>query len=109
MPRQVSWQFVAIKSQRVVHGLGAAAAVAGEGLVGTTSAAHASTSHEAPAAARIIAAKMPSFVMRAPCLNMDDCDLARVGRQVTVGAICGHGKKIPNPSGGRATVIFRCS
>src|SRR2546430_12216170 len=82
MPCQVSWQFVAIKSQRVAHGLGAEAAVAGDDLIGTTSAAHAPSSHEAPAAARIIAAKMPSFVMRAPCLNMDDCDLARVGRQV---------------------------
>src|SRR5260370_41792446 len=100
MPCQVSWQSAAIKSQALVHGLGAEAAVAGEGLVGTTSAAHASTSHEAPAAARIIAAKLPSFVMRAPCLNMDDCDLVRGGRKFTVGAISSHGWKSPKPSGG---------
>src|SRR5260370_2692967 len=87
MPCQVSWQSAAIKSQALVHGLGAEAAVAGEALVGTTSAAHASTSHEAPAAARITAAKMPSFAMRAspgralqcepPWLNMHDYDLVQ--------------------------------
>jgi hypothetical protein len=42
-----------------------------EAVVGMTSAAHA-TSYEAPAAASISAAKMPSFVMRAPCLDMDE-------------------------------------
>ena len=36
---------------------------------------------------------------------MDDCDSVKVRRQVTVGAICSEGRKISNPSGGRATVI----
>src|SRR5258707_15615391 len=96
MPCQISWQFVAIKSERLVHGLGAEAAVAGEALVRTPSAAPASAAHEAPAAVRIIAAKIPSFVMRAPGLNMDNCDLVKVARQATVGTICSHGRKIPN-------------
>ena len=65
MPCQVSSQFVAIKSQRLVHDLGAEAAVA-EVVAGMISAARASNPHEAPAAASISAAKMPSFVMRAP-------------------------------------------
>jgi methionine-rich copper-binding protein CopC len=50
--------------------LGAESAVA-EAVVGMTSAAHASISHEAPAAARIVAAKMLSFAMRAR-LDMDE-------------------------------------
>src|SRR6516165_11633780 len=70
MPCQVSWHFVATKSQKLMHGLGAEAAVA-EAVVGMTSAAHASISHEAPAAARIVAAKMLSFAMRARCFDMD--------------------------------------
>src|SRR6266699_240315 len=52
MPYQVSWQSVSIKSQRPVHVL--------------ASAALASTPQQAPAAARIVAAKMPSFVMASP-------------------------------------------
>src|SRR5215831_671054 len=72
MPYQVSWQFVSIKSQGPVHVLGAEAAAAGEAIVGTLSAAHASVSHAAPAAARIVTTKMPSFVMGAP-LAHDDC------------------------------------
>jgi hypothetical protein len=52
-----------------VHGLGVESAVA-EAVVGMTSAAHASISHEA--AARIVAAKMLSFAMRARCLDMDE-------------------------------------
>jgi len=48
-----------------VHGLGAEAAAAGGAFIGTMSAAHASISQEAPAAASITAAKMPSFAMRA--------------------------------------------
>src|SRR5262249_21848722 len=52
MPYQVSWQSVSIKSQRPVHVL--------------ASAARASTPQHAPAAARIVAAKIPSFVMAAP-------------------------------------------
>jgi hypothetical protein len=69
MPCQVSWHFVATKSQRLVHGLGGESAVA-EAVV--TSAAHASISHETPTAARIVAAKMLSFAMRARCLDMDE-------------------------------------
>src|SRR5258708_35236847 len=65
MPFQVSWQSVAIKSQPSVHALGAEAAVAAEAPVGTASAAQASTPQEAPPAAMITAAKMPSFAMRA--------------------------------------------
>src|SRR5882757_9681424 len=57
MPRQVSWQSVATKSQPSVHGLGAEAAVAAEALVGTASAAHAFISQAAPPAAIITAAK----------------------------------------------------
>src|SRR5262245_58870720 len=53
MPYQVNWQSVSMKSQRPVHVLAA-------------SAARASTPQQAPAAARIVAAKMPSFVMSAP-------------------------------------------
>src|SRR6516165_3005600 len=52
MPYQVSWQSVSMKSQRPVHVLGAA--LAGD------------TPQQAPAAARIVAATMPSFVMAAP-------------------------------------------
>src|SRR5690348_16540663 len=59
---QVSWQLVSMKSQSLVHGLGEEADVAAEVPVGTTSAAHASTAQEARAAARIIEARMPSFV-----------------------------------------------
>jgi hypothetical protein len=58
-----------MKSQKLVHGLGGEAAVA---HVGMTSAAHASTSQEAQETVIIIAAKMPSLVMRAPCLDMDN-------------------------------------
>src|SRR6266850_1000571 len=74
MPRQVSWQSVAIKSQPSAHGLGAVAAVA---PVGTASADHASTPQKAPAAARITAAKMPSFGMRASLADMHDCTLVQ--------------------------------
>src|SRR5258708_20170266 len=65
MPYQVSWQSVSMKSQRPVHVLGAALA--------------ADTPQQAPAAARIVAAKMPSFVMTAPCPNFDHRDLEDVG------------------------------
>src|SRR6266566_9828982 len=64
MPYQVSWQSVSIKSQRPVHVL--------------APAARASTPQQAPAAARIVAAKMPSLVMAAPCPNLDHRDL-RIG------------------------------
>src|SRR5262249_37714140 len=74
MPYQVSWQSVARKSQAPVHVLGADAdgvadVVAGAALLAAGSAAHAPLA--APAAARIIAAKMPSFVMAAPCLDIE--------------------------------------
>src|SRR6266699_453548 len=84
MPYQVSWQSVSIKSQRPVHVL--------------ASAALASTPQQAPAAARIVAAKMPSLVMAVPpaptwtivtwnwswqfplpCPNLDHRDLEDVG------------------------------
>jgi hypothetical protein len=74
MPYQVSWQSVSMKSQTPVHVLGADAdavadVLAGAALVVTGSAAHAPLA--APAAARIVAVKMPSFLMAAPCLNVD--------------------------------------
>ena len=71
MPCQVSWQFVAAKSQRLVHGLGAEAAVT-EAVVGMISAAHASTPCAAPAAASITAAEIPSLVLRALRLDMEE-------------------------------------
>src|SRR6266446_5998189 len=61
MPCQVSWQFVAIKLQPSVHVLGAEAAAAGGVFTGMVSAAQASTSQEAPAAARITANKVRNF------------------------------------------------
>src|SRR5215510_11436198 len=99
MPYQVSWQFVSIKSQTPVHvlgaeALGAEAAMAGEVAVGGISAAHAPLA--APAAAMIVAAKMPSLVMAAPLPNMDDRDSLKAGRQGTVGAICTIGAKFPS-------------
>jgi hypothetical protein len=66
MPCQLSWQLVSIKSQRLVHGLGAEAAAAGGPFIGMMSAAHTSTAHEAPATARTIPVEIPSFVMRKP-------------------------------------------
>jgi hypothetical protein len=82
MPYQVSWQSVAIKSQAPVHVLGADADVvadvlAGPALLAAGSAAHAALA--APAAASIVAASMPSFVMAAPCLNSKHPDLEKVG------------------------------
>jgi hypothetical protein len=56
MPCHVSWQFVSIKPQRLVHASSAEASVAAEAPVGTMSPAHASPSQETPAAARITAA-----------------------------------------------------
>ncbi len=61
MPFQVSWQFVPIKLQPSVHGLGAEASTADGVFIGMTSAAQASTSQEAPAATRITAAKNAEF------------------------------------------------
>jgi hypothetical protein len=68
MPYQVSWQSVAIKSQAPVHVLGVDADVvadvlAGAALLAAGSAAHAALA--APAAASIVTANMPSFVMPA--------------------------------------------
>src|SRR5260370_41641108 len=59
MPCQVSSQLVATKSQKLVHVLGL------EAVAAVPSAAHASALHTAPAAARIVAATVPSLVMRA--------------------------------------------
>jgi hypothetical protein len=68
MPYQVSWQSVSMKSQRPVHVLGADADAVEDVLAGAAlvagSAAHAPLA--APAAARIVAANMLSFVMAAP-------------------------------------------
>src|SRR5258706_12309255 len=69
MPCQVSWQFVLIKSEESVHGLGAAASVVGLGVIGVTSAAqmlapHASTAPEAPTTVRRTAAQVPSFTIQ---------------------------------------------
>src|ERR1700720_4101400 len=80
MPYQVSWQSVSMKSQTPVHVLGADAdgvedVPAGD-LAATTSAVHAPLA--VPAAARIVAANMPSFVMAAPCLNTKHRDLKKV-------------------------------
>src|ERR1700745_3102446 len=79
MPYQVSWQSVLMKSQTPVHVLGA-------------SAARASTPQQAPAAARIVAAKIPSFVMTAPCPNLHHRDLedvvckthSNLGRKISI-------------------------
>jgi hypothetical protein len=110
MPYQVSWQSVSMKSQRPVHVLGVEAAVAGEVVVGEAlpaapSAAHASAPHNAPAAARIVATKMPSFVMAAPCLNMDQRDLEKVSYKAQ-SMLCAALAENFHPSGRRATVIF---
>src|SRR6266436_1672343 len=94
MPCQVSWQSVAIKPQPSVHGLGAEAAVAAEAPVGTTSAAHASTSQETPAAARITAAKMPSFAMRSlPGSIRTIMTGYKVDRQDRIGAKCSDARE----------------
>jgi hypothetical protein len=79
MPYQVSWQSVSMKSQTPVHVLGADAdgvedVPAGD-LVATASAAHAPVA--APAAAKIVAANMPSFVMAAPCLRREHPDVEK--------------------------------
>src|SRR5258707_15254475 len=93
MPCQVSWQSVEIKPQPSVHGLGAEAATAGGGFTGMVSAAHASTAQETPAAARITAAKMPSFVMRASLAQQCTIVGCKFDRQDKVGAICGDARK----------------
>jgi hypothetical protein len=73
MPCQVSWQFVAMKSQASVHGLAAEAAAAGGAFNGMMSAARTSTAHEAPATARSIAAEIPIFVIRKP-RDLNHCE-----------------------------------
>src|SRR5712671_5013419 len=73
MPCQVSWQFVAIKLQPSVHGLGAEAVVAAVAPVGATSAAQASTPQEAPPAAMITTAKNAELcTVSLPGSNMHD-------------------------------------
>src|SRR5262245_35762637 len=69
MPYQVSWQSVSMKSQRPVHVLWADADVAAEVLAGAALLAAGSAAHAplaTPAAARIVTAKIPVFVMAAP-------------------------------------------
>src|SRR6266404_8307853 len=86
MPRQVSWQSVAIKLQPSVHTLGAEAAAADGAFIGMTSAAQASTPQEAPPAdhcsknAELCHASLPGST----------CTIVRwykVGRQHGTGAI----------------------
>jgi hypothetical protein len=74
--------------------LGAKAAAA-EAVIGKISAAHASTSHPAPAAASIVAAKMPSFAMQAPCLAMGELWLGNDASTSWCRPHCGHGMEIP--------------
>jgi hypothetical protein len=107
MPRHVSWQSVSMKSQTPVHVLGADADVpaevlAGGALVAVASAAHAPLA--APAAASIVAANMPSFVMAAPCLNRRHPDLKKDNYK-TQPAPLQPEHEISDPSGRRATVI----
>jgi hypothetical protein len=74
-----------MKSQTPVHVLGAdvdvvADLLGGEALLAAGSAAHAVLA--APAAARIVAANVPSFVMAAPpCLNREHPDLKKVSHK----------------------------
>src|ERR1700704_551723 len=89
MPRQVSWQSVAIKPQPSAHGLGAEAAVAAEAPVGTTSAADASIPQEAPLAVMITAAKNAElFTASPPLLNMHNCNLVQSWSASKHGAVC---------------------
>src|SRR5882757_5461523 len=107
MPRQVSWQSVATKSQPSVHGLGAETAVAAEAPVGTTSAAHASTPQKAPPAAMITAAKNAELcTVSLPGSTCTIVSRYKVGRQESTNAI----PVMPDnsdPSGSHATVISR--
>src|SRR5258707_8523008 len=105
MPCQVSWQFVAIKLQPSVHGLGAEAVVAAVAPVGATSAAQASTPQEAPPAAMITAAKNAELCTAS--LLAQQCTIVsryEVGRQESTDAISVTGEN-SDPSGSRATVI----
>src|SRR5262245_17321787 len=88
MPYQVSWQSVSIKSQRPVHVL--------------ASAARASTPQQAPAAARIVAAKMPNLVMAValPQLGTIVTWKMSVARHIPTLA------KNFDPSGVRATLVL---
>src|SRR5258708_69854 len=104
MPCQVGSQFVAIKPQPRAQGLGPLAMVTSETRFGTASAGDAPTSDEAAAAARMVIAKMRSFVMRAPFLNIEGSGLVNVSRQATCGSIRSDGTKV-SLSGNRATVI----
>src|SRR5258705_10833165 len=89
MPRQVSWQSVAIKLQPSVHSLGAEAAVAAEAPVGTTSAAHACTPQEAPPAAMSTAAKNAELCTASlPGSTCVTVSLYKGGRQESTGAVC---------------------
>src|SRR6516165_5299115 len=101
MPYQVSWQPVSIKSQAPVHVLGVEAAGGGEALLGTGSAAHASAPHAATA--RIVAAKMPNFVMAAPPASTStNRDLEKVSCKAQSGPFASLAE-IFHPSGRRAT------
>jgi hypothetical protein len=56
-----------------------------EAVAAVPSAAHAAALHTAPAATRIVAATMPSLVMRAPCFSLDNCHAAKVFPQARIG------------------------
>src|SRR5258705_6744841 len=94
MPCQVNWQSVKIKPHPSVHVLGAEAAAAGGVFTGMVSAAQASTSQEAPPAARITAAKMPSFAMRSlPGSIRTIMTGYKVDRQDRIGAKCSDARE----------------
>jgi hypothetical protein len=93
MPYQVSWQSVSIKSQRPVHVLGAEAKAVVEALVGVVSAAHAPLA-VAAAAARIVAARVPSLSVVAPLCSYNHRDTEKDNYK-TQSAPTQQGRKIP--------------
>src|SRR5438094_293426 len=107
MPYQVSWQSVSMKSQTPVHVLGedadgVADVLAGAALLAAGSAAHAPLA--ALAAARIVAANMPSLVMATPLPKHPDLENVSYKTQSVSDAA---GRNIFDSSGRRATVRLR--
>src|SRR6478752_3452901 len=114
MPRQVSWQSVAIKPQPSAHGLGAEAAAAAGGPVEATSAAEA-TPQELPAA-MIAAAKNAELCIAS--LRGSTCAIVsryKIGGQESTGVVCPRRQKfrsewqlrhshLKGPAGSAATV-----
>jgi hypothetical protein len=66
IPYQVNWQFVATKSQGLVHVAGAESAAVGAFVGIMRSAACASTAWAAPMSANMIAAKLPRLTRVPP-------------------------------------------